>query len=159
MSMAKITWGQLCLVCQRPINRGKPIILFGTDKPTLAGISHYSCSEKVQDHAHFRMCPPFPLSSEQVSVLVQFYPRLYSLPRGEEPNHELRAYMDRLLQDYPTSLTNPIESLREFIVAQKRLSPKWMYSGNLETDFLRLFGEIQKAARAEPFASDIDFRA
>ena len=89
---------------------------------------------------------------------MHFFYRLYSLPGGQEPNRELRWCFADLLQKYPASLANPMASLREFLDEHKHWSHEWLYSGDLETDFLRILGQIQQAAREMPVGVEIDFR-
>ena len=105
------------------------------------------------------MCPPHYLSDEQISFLVQFYYQLYSLPGGQEPNRELRFCLAALLRNYPASLINPMVSYRKFLVEHKRWYREWLYEGDLESDFLRALGEIQRAAKEKPLGLEIDFRA
>jgi hypothetical protein len=104
------------------------------------------------------MCPPDYLSDQQISSLVQFYYKLYNLPGGQEPNRELRWCLSNLLRDYPVSLANPMASLRSFLDEHKHWHHEWLYNGDLETYFLRLLGEIQKAVRENPVGLEIDFR-
>jgi len=104
------------------------------------------------------MCPPDYFSDEQVSFLVQFFYRLYSLPGGLEPNRELRFSLITLLRDYPASLADPMASLRKFLDEYKHQSYQQLYDGDLETDFLRILGQIQKAARENPVGVEADFR-
>lgn len=157
--MTKITWGYECAVCHRPINRGKPTILFATDAPTLVGISHSTCSHKRQRYASFQMCPPFRLSPEQISFLIHVHVQFYRLPGAEMPNGDLRVCLVRLLNDYPASLANPIEALGECIEEEKRYAHKWQYDGDLEKDYLNALGQVQKAAKEYPFDGEIDFRS
>ena len=49
----------------------------------------------------------------------------------------------------------PLRFLEEY----KRWSHDWLYEGDLETDFLRVLGQIQQAAREMPVGVEIDFRA
>ena len=156
--MQKIAWECLCCICQRPIHRGKPTILFATDRPMMLGICHSKCSYDRYSYGLFQMRPPDYLSGEQISFLVQFYHRLYNLPGGQEPNRELRWCLGILLQDYPASLANPMASLRKFLDEHKHWSHEWLYDGDLETDFLRILGQIQRAAREMPVGVEIDFR-
>jgi hypothetical protein len=158
-AMQKITWKCVCSVCQRPIYRGKPTLLLATDRPVMVGICHSTCGYGLRKWGHFQMCPPYHLSNEQVSFLVHFYYRLYSLPGGQEPNRELRWCLVRLLRDYPASLANPGASLRTFLDEHKHGSHQWLYEGDLETDFLRVLGQVQTAAREKPAGVEIDFRA
>jgi len=104
------------------------------------------------------MCPPDYLSEEQISFLVQFFYRLYSLPGGMKPNRELRFCLITFLQDYPASSANPMASLRKFLDEYKHRSDQQLYEGDLEADFLRSLGEIQKAARENPVEVEADFR-
>lgn len=157
--MEKITWKCQCSICQRLIYRGKPTLLFATDRPMMVGICHSTCGYGRYNYGHFQMCPPHYLSNEQISFLVEFFHKLYSLPGGQEPNRELRWCLGILLRDYPASLFNPMESLRYFLNEHKRWSHEWLYSGDLETDYLRLLGQIQREAREKPVELEIDFRA
>lgn len=156
--MQKITWKCLCSICQRPIQRGKPTLLFAIDRPMLLGICHSTCGYSRYKYGHFQMCPPNYLSDEQISFLVQFYYRLYTLPGGQEPNRELRWCLSNLLSDYPTSMVSPMASLLRLLDEHKRWHHEWLYNGDLEIDFLRLLGEIQKAARENPVGLEFDFR-
>jgi len=104
------------------------------------------------------MCPPDYFSEEQVSFLMQFFPMLYSLPGGFDPNRELRFCLITFLQDYPDSMSDPIASLQKFLDEYKHWSNEWLYDGDLEADFLRLLGQIQKAARENPVGVEADFR-
>jgi len=157
--MQKITWKYPCTICQRPIQRGKPTILFATDRPEMIGICHSTCGYRWFRYGHFQMCPPGYLSDEQISFLVQFFHRLYSLPGGQEPNGELRLCLAHLLRNYPDSLTNPMVSYRKLLDEHKREHRSWLYEGDLEADFLHLLGQIQSAARQKPLGIEIDFRA
>jgi len=134
------------------------MILFITDKPMLVGVCHSTCGATKYRYGHFQMCPPDYLSDEQVSFLMHFFYRLFSLPGGMEPNRELRMYLVDLLRDYPDSMVNPMASFRKFLDTYKRWSHEWLYEGDLETDFLRILGQIQKAAKEEPVGIEMDFR-
>jgi len=154
--MEKITWNHECLFCKRPISRGKPTLIFSTEEPKLVGLSHSTCCATKYRYGHYQMCPPYYLSEEHVSFLIQFYPRLYRLPGGVEPNRELRVALAQLLHDYPASLANPIACLRRFLDEHQQWSREWLYSSDLETDFLRFLGEIQSTAKA-PLGLEVDF--
>ena len=156
--MQKITWKHECLFCKRLILRGRPTLIFSMDEPKLIGLSHSTCCATKYRYGHYQMCPPDYLSEEQISFLVQFFYRLYSLPGGSEPNRELRFCLITFLQNYPASSANPMASLREFLDEYKHWSHKWLYDGDLEADFLRSLGEIQKAAREKPVGVEADFR-
>lgn len=156
--MQKITWECLCYICQCPIHRGRPTLLFATDRPLMLGICHSTCGYGRPYYGQFQMCPPYYLSDEQISFLVPFYHRLFSLPGGQEPNRELRRCLALLLLNYPASLANPMASLQKFLDEYKHGSHEWLYDGDLETDFLRFLGQIQRAARKKPSGAEIDFR-
>ena len=156
--MQKITWKCLCHICKRPIQGGRPTILFATDKPMILGVCHSRCSYSQYIYGHFQMCPPKYLSEEQLSFLVQFYFRLYNLPGGQEPNGELRRCLADLLGEYPTSMANPMATFRKFLDEHKSFYHEWLYDGDLETDFLRILGHIQRSAREMPVGVEIDFR-
>ncbi len=103
------------------------------------------------------MRPPDYLANEEVSFLVHFYLRLYNLPGGIEPNGQLRSCLANLLREYPDSMSNPMASLRMCMDEHKRLSSAGPYEGDLEADFLRSLGEIQRSAREMPIQVEIDF--
>lgn len=156
--MQKITWKHQCYFCQHPIQRGNPTLIFATDRPELIGICHATCGSGKYRYDQFQTCPPDYLSEEQISFLVHYFYRLYSLPGGTKPNRELRFCLITFLQDYPASSTDPMASLRKFLDEYKRWSYEWLYEGDLEADFLRCLGEIQKAAREKPVGVEADFR-
>ena len=157
--MQKITWKYPCTICQRPIQRGKPTLLFATDRPEMLGICHSTCGYRWYRYGQFQMCPPYYLSDEQISFLMYFFYRLYSLPGGEDPNRELRWCLSVLLRDYPASLINPMVSYGKFLDEHKLGPRDCLYEGDLEADFLRLLGKIQSAAREKPLRIEINFRA
>lgn len=49
-------------------------------------------------------------------------------------------------------------SYRKFVDEHKPGAGEWLYKGDLEADFLRILGEIQKVAREKPLGIEIDFR-
>jgi len=154
--MKTLTWGEPCLLCARPIQRGKPTVLLSLDKPGLVGIVHAVCAYRKHRHGVFWTSPPYRLSPEQVSFLVQFFPRLYALPGGEEPNSDLRRCVADLLFGYPGSLKKPLKCLENFRRSKQIfLTP---YRGDLESDFLRFLGQVQRAAKENPLDVEIDLR-
>lgn len=157
--MQKISWGCLCSICQRPLHRGKPTLLFATDRSEMLGICHSTCGYRRYRYGQFQMCPPHYLSDEQISFLVQFYHKLYSLPGGQEPSSELRWRLAALLRNYPFSLANPMASFYKFLDEHQHGPKECLYDGDLEADFLCTLGQIQRAAREKPTGMEIDFRA
>ena len=156
--MRKITWLHECLFCKRPIQRGRPTLIFSMDEPKLFGISHSTCCATKYNYGHYQMCPPDYFSDEQISFLMHFFHRLYSLPGGFEPNRELRVCLITFQRDYPASLADPMVSLRRFQGEYRHQSYQQLYEGDLEADFLRCLGQIQKAAREKPVGIEVDFR-
>ena len=156
--MHKITWHHECLFCKHPIQRGNPTLIFATDKPELIGVCHATCGSGKYRYGQFQTRPTDYLSEDQISFLVQFYPRLYSLPGGTKLNRELRLCLITFLQDYPASSANPMASLQKFLDEYRHRSYQQLYDGDLETSFLRNLGEIQKAAREKPVGVEADFR-
>ena len=158
--MEKVTWKYQCFVCERPIQSGKPCVVFSTDKAGLVGLCHSRCSYGLFRYRYywFPMRPPDYLSSEQVSFLMHFYLRLYSLPGGMEPNGQLRRCLVNLTREYPTSMSNPMTSFRTCLDEQKLFPHVKPYEGDLEADFLRCLGEIQRSAKEMPVHVEIDFR-
>jgi len=155
--MQKIIWKHQCYFCQRPIQRGNPTLIFTTDRPELIGICHATCGSGKYRYGQFQACPPEYLPEEQISFLVQFYPRLYSLPGRDNPNSDLRRCLADILWDYPASLINPTVYLQKFQEQNRNKSQS--YEGDLETDFLRILGQIQREAREQPVGVETDFRA
>jgi len=153
--MSTITWNQLCNYCHRPIIRGKPTILFATDKPLLVGVSHSTCAATKSNTGHHQMNPPDHLSREEVAFLIQFYPMLYGLPGGFQPNVALRQCVANLLYDYPISMANPMQCLSAFKGRNKEKAR--LYQGDLEMDYLRFLAKVQKAAKENPIAVEFDF--
>jgi len=156
--MDKLTWGSLCIFCRRTIRRGRPVLIFSTERPELLGLSHSTCAATKYRYGHYQMCPPEYISGEHIVFLKHFYPRLYSLPGGDEPNRELRVALAYLLRNYPASLANPLISLRGYLKERTSYFHEWKYDGDLETDFLRFLAEVQKAAKTEALP-DADFRS
>jgi hypothetical protein len=156
--MQKITWMHLCSICHRPIQSGRPTILFYVENPRLSGICHSKCGYSQPALAHFQMRPQDYLSEAQISFLVQFYPGLHHLPGLREHNRELRIFLAYLLREYPFSMVNVMESFDKCLQEFQRWSKDWHYTGDLETDFLLILGKIQKAAEKNPVGIEIDFR-
>ncbi len=75
-----------------------------------------------------------------------------------EPNRELRICLVDILIDYPASMVNVMASFGKFMDNYKRWFHEWLYEGDLDTDFLRILGHIQKAAKEEPAGIEMDFR-
>ena len=89
----------------------------------------------------FHMHPPDYLSQEQISFLMYFYPKLFSLPGGiNVPNGELRRGVADMLEDFPEILIDPMIVFRNLIKENARYLREWLYTGDLETDFLRVLG-------------------
>jgi hypothetical protein len=154
--MQKMTWKCTCYFCQRPIQRGKPTILFSTDKPEVFGICHATCGSGKYRYGQFQTCPPYRVSNEQVSFLAYFYPLLYSLPGADSPKTGLRRCLADVLWNYPVSLRNPMRYLQKF-QSENTYWPQ-PYEGDLETDFLRILGQVQKLAKENPVGIRADFR-
>jgi hypothetical protein len=154
--MPAITWNHICHFCHRPITRGRPALVFSTERPELVGLSHSTCCATKYRYCHYQMNPPRHLSSERVSFLVQFYPMLYSLPGGfNVPNSDLRRCVAYTLWDYPKSLVNPLECLRKFRLQNIGLMQP--YEGDLEADYLKFLARVQKAAKENPVDVEFDF--
>lgn len=83
---------------------------------------------------------------------------LHSLPGGSEPNRELRWSLSRIPDKYPSVLKKPTPVLQKFIKDHHRWGLEWLYNGDLETDFLRFLGQVQRAAKEEPLDVEADFR-
>ena len=99
--------------------------------------------------------PPFYLSSEQVSFLVQLYPMIFNLPGGFEPQGMLRQCVVSLLHPYPESMINPLAALQKER-DQNRYRP-WTYIGDLEGDFIKFLGQVQRMAKEKPIEVEVDF--
>lgn len=135
--------------------------MFSTVKPELMGICHATCGYKFKPNiGHgFHMHPPDYLSKEQISFLMYFYPKLFSLPGGiNEPNGELRRVVANMIYDFPETLLDPMIAFRNLMNENAQYPREWLYTGDLETDFLRVLGEIQKVAKKNPIGIEADFR-
>ena len=153
--MPTITWNHLCNFCHHPITRGKPTILFATDKPLMLGISHSTCDTTTFRYGRHQMNPPAHLSREQVAFLIQFFPMLFGLPGGFEPNADLRRCVADFHWNYPAIETNPMKCINEFR-EQNKDNPQ-TYQGELEADYLRFLAKVQKAAKENPMDVEFDF--
>jgi len=153
--MNKIAWNHYCNFCQRPIFRGKPTILFATDKPALLGISHSSCAANKYNLGRYQMNPPDYFSKEEVAFLIQFYPMLYSLPGRFEPNADLRRCVADFLWNYPAIMANPMKCVFEF--KEENKDKPQTYEGDLEADYLSFLAKVQKAAKENPIDVEFDF--
>lgn len=138
--------------------RGRPTIIFSISEPLLIGVSHSTCCATKYQYACFQTCPPYRASSEQISFLMHFYPMLHSLPGGSEPNRELRWCLAEFLIKYPSSMRKPMSALQRFVKEHRKWGFEWQYHGDLETDFLRFLGQVQRAAKEKPIALDAIFR-
>jgi hypothetical protein len=154
--MPTITWNHLCNFCHRPIPRDKPTILFATDKPLLLGISRSTCGATKYKYGHHQMIPPAHLSCEQVSFLIQYFPMLYSLPSGFESNSDLRRCAANFHWDYPDILAYPLKCVHDF-QEQNQDEPR-KYEGDLEADYLKFLGNVQKAAKENPVDVKFEFQ-
>lgn len=119
------------------------------------GLSHSTCAATKYNLGHHQMNPPDRLSREHVAILVQFYPMLYSLPGGFEPNAVLRRCVADMLWDYPRSMVNPMKCLHEFQEQNKDKAQS--YKGDLEADYLRFLAKVQKTAKENPVDIEFDF--
>jgi len=90
---------------------------------------------------------------------MHFYPRLYGLPGGGRTNWQLRSCLGDLMREYPASMRYPMASLHASIAEHKHVLLPEAYEGDLEGDFLRSLGAIQRAAREMPVHVTIDFRS
>ena len=55
-------------------------------------------------------------------------------------------------------MVNPMTSSQKFLTDYPRWSHAWLYSGDLETDFLRILGQIRKSAEDKPAEIGMNFR-
>ncbi len=79
---------------------------------------------------------------------MHFYPMLHDLPGGSEPNRELRWSLAQLLIKYPSSMREPFPVLqRRFVREYRKWGFEWKYRGDLEMEFLRFLGQIQREAK------------
>ena len=153
--MDTITWNHPCYFCHRPITRGKPTILFATDKPLLLGVSHSTCAATKYRLGHHQMNPPDFLSQEDAAFLIQFFPMLFSLPGGVEPNADLRRCVADFHWNYPAIEANPMKCINEF--REQNKDKLQTYEGDLEADYLRFLAKVQKAVKENPVDVEFDF--
>ena len=156
--MEILTWRYPCLFCQRPIKRGRPTLIFSLDEPQLVGISHSMCAHNGTTYGRLQMCPPHYLTREEVSFLLCYFPKLFSLPGGTKQNSELRLALSRLIDDFPQSMSDIIHILRPVMALKGNKSGNMRkYIGDLEADFLRLLADLKQSAETIE-GYDIDFR-
>jgi hypothetical protein len=86
---------------------------------------------------------------------MRFYPMLYKLPGGSEPNGALRSSLVHLLFT-PGGLDGSMNNFREYQKWNKREVQE--YNGDLETDFLKFLGQVQRLAKEQPVEIEVDFR-
>ena len=89
---------------------------------------------------------------------MHFYPKLYGLPGAMNRNWELRNCLGRFISGYPASMRYPMASLQASMAEHRHVFRSGPYEGDLEGDFLRSLGEIQRSARETPVRVEIDFR-
>ena len=153
--MQTITWDYSCYFCHRLITRGKPTILFAADKPLLIGISHSTCGVRKTKYGHHQLNPPDHLSPEQIAFLIQYFPLLYRLPGGFEPNSDLRRCVADFHWNFPAVLTNPMKCVHDFL--EQNQNEPLTYEGDLEADYLKFLAKLQKAAKENAVDVEFDF--
>jgi hypothetical protein len=89
---------------------------------------------------------------------MHFYPKLYDLPGGMQPNWQLRRCLGNFIGEYPASMRYTMAFLQASMAEHEHLFRGGPYEGDLEADFLRSLGEIQRSAREMPVRVEIDFR-
>jgi hypothetical protein len=129
--------------------------MVSTSSPLLVGVSHATCGYNDSRYGQFPLCPPDHLSIEQVSFLVHFYPRLFSLPGSAEGNSDLRRCLASILPEFPFSIGDPLAALHRF--RREHEDEYQLYAGDLEADYLRFLGQVSQAARAHGERTAIDF--
>ena len=87
---------------------------------------------------------------------MQFYPMLFSLPGRLEPNGLLRSCVASLLHPYPESMIDPLATLHK--ERNGEWNKNWKYEGDLEMDFLKFLGKVQKFSIEKPVDVEVDFR-
>jgi len=48
--------------------------------------------------------------------------------------------------------------LKRFVREQQRWGFKWLYTGDLEMDFLKFLGQVQRMVKEKPVEVKVDFR-
>ena len=62
-----------------------------------------------------------------------------------------------MLYDFPNTMRDPMVPFHNLIEENARYSREWLYVSDLEKDFLRVLGEIQKAAKENPIEVEADY--
>jgi len=153
--MPTITWDYLCNFCNRPINRGRPTILFATNKPLLLGIAHSTCATNKDNLGRYQMNPPNHLFPAQVTFLTQFYPLLHALTNVLTPNAALRQCMADFVHHFPSSIIDPMECLNRY--KEMHLDKPIAYEGDLGADYIEFLARVLKAAKVHPVDIEFDF--
>ncbi len=91
------------------------------------------------------MTPPAHLSREQIAFLIQYFPLLYRLPGGFEPNSDLRRRVADFHWNFPAVLTNPMKCVHDFL--EKNQNEPMTYEGDLEGDYLKFLAKVQKEGK------------
>lgn len=86
---------------------------------------------------------------------MHFYPMLYKLPGGIEPNCALRSSLVHLLF-MPDGLDDPMNNFRDYQKWNRRELQD--YKGDLEGDFLKFLGQVQRLAKEKPVEVGVNFR-
>ncbi len=154
--MPRITWDHKCHYCGKPITSGKPTLLLSRNEPKLIGIAHSTCCYSRPEHSHYQLIPPCQLTSEQVTFLLHYEVEMYKLPPWSEPGGALREALVDLLFT-PDGLKNPIKIFRKFQKDEYNQEKMRKYPGDLEHDFLRFLGMIQRLTKEQPFEIEVDF--
>jgi hypothetical protein len=90
-----------------------------------------------------------------VSFWMHFHWKLEKLPGGLEPNGALRSSLVHLLF-MPDGLDDPMNNFREYQKWNSRQVQE--YKGDLESDFLKFLGQVQRLAKEQPVETEVDFR-
>jgi len=156
--MQTLTWLHQCYYCQKPIMGGRPTLLFSHNESLFIGVSHSMCCFTKMEFSHFQMCPPTRLFCDQVSFLTYYFPMLDNLPGSRDnPKSQLRWSLVRILREYPESMKKPLTTLNASVQEHSKLGYK-LYEGDLEMDFLKFLGQVQRLVREKSVDVEADFR-
>ena len=67
--------------------------------------------------------------------------------------------MIALLEKYPASMKKPISILNTFVHHYRETESEWLYEGDLEMDFLKFLGQVQRLVKEKPGDVEADFSA
>jgi hypothetical protein len=150
-----ISWNTPCHFCDKPIGSGYPLLMLSPNQAAWIGVSHVECGYQDFRYAQFRLHSPGLLDKNQISFLAHFYPGLFKLPGWGQPTAALRRCLALILLDFPAAWSAPVPLVHKFI--EENNDEVKLYPGDLEADYFKFLGEVQKSAQEYPLNLELNF--